>query len=116
MSLSVTTTTTQDVVLSPALRTKLMLRLRAYQLAKQGLDAIQVKMDALKAEIDILRDQTGELSINIEGFNVTYVAGTRSTLSKEALIANGCSAAMIQMSTITTPTKPFTKVTCPKGD
>lgn len=110
-----TVTTTREVTLKPQVRRKLLNELRAYQELKQQYKAIEMAMDKHKDAIGALREQTGETSIALEGFKVTQVTQTRSTLDRKLLLEQGVTMGQIENATVTKPGRPYTKVTVP-GD
>jgi DUF4097 and DUF4098 domain-containing protein YvlB len=75
-------------------------------------------MDKEKALIGELRDEAEVLSLDFEGFKVTYVQGTSSKLDKKKFVALGGSLKMLENATVTTPKKAYELVTVPgeKGD
>jgi hypothetical protein len=103
------------VILKPALKSKLLKRLRVYAELRAQLKAIESAMDKEKSEIGLLREEAGVDKLAIEGFSVAYVTNLRSTLSKPKLVAMGVTMEMIEDATEVKPGKPYTKVTCP-GD
>ena len=113
MPATISVTSTEEVVLTPGLKRKLQLTLKAYAELKQQAKALEAQLTAQKGVIEQLREQTGEVSFKLDGFTVTLIAGTRKTLSKEKLIAMGVTTTMLAEATVETPTKPYTKVTIP---
>jgi hypothetical protein len=101
------------VILKPALKSKLLKRLKLYAELRAQSKAIELAMDKEKAEIGALREEAGVDKLAIEGFSVAYVTNLRSTLSKPKLIAMGVTMEMIEDATEVKPGKPYTKVTCP---
>jgi hypothetical protein len=110
---AVTVRTEQEVKLAPGVRRKLLTELKAYAGLKTELKALEAKVDARKAIIASIREDIGEQSIGIEGFQVTLVAGVRSKLMPEKLIALGVTTAQIEMATVTKPNKPYVKISVP---
>ena len=112
---SVTVTETREVRLEPRLKKKLQTALKQYQAIKQQLEAVQHALDKQKDVIGSLRDETGETSIALDGFKITLVAGVTSKLDVKKLIANGVTQGQIKMSTVTKPSKPYTKISMPSS-
>jgi hypothetical protein len=112
-TMTATVTTSKEVKLSARVTRKLLTELNAYQGLKAQLDAIKEAMDGHKAAIEVLRDETGEQSIALEGFKISLVSPVRSTLDKKQLLLAGVSVAQLEAGTITKPTKPYTKLTMP---
>ncbi len=115
LSTSVTATTTTVVKLKPTVKRMLLTELKAYQALAAQLATIKHAMDVRKGKIGTLRESTGEDSISLDGFKVTRVTGTHSTLDKKKLVELGCAMAWIEEATTTKPKKAYEKVTCP-GD
>lgn len=117
MKLSTTTkaltTTTTEITLKPAIRRRLLTELQAYQELKAEKERIEAAMDAHKAVIGDLRESTGVTSLELEGFKITHVTPTRSTLDEKKLVELGCALAWIEEATVIKPTRSFNKVTCP---
>ena len=86
---TITASTTHEIVLAPALRRKLLVKLKTYQELRGQLKVIEAAMDKQKAEIGAIRDETGEQSIELEGFKVTLVAPTRKVFNPKRFIAEG---------------------------
>lgn len=112
---TVTVSTTQEITIKPSLRTKLLKELRQYAALKATLDETQGKMDAIKAKVGDLRDDTGEQSVSLEGFTVTLVAPTRKKFNPKLFVSNGGDLAIYNQSVEEKPTKSYEKITCP-GD
>lgn len=113
MSVTATVTTTKEIVLKPTVRRKLLTELKAYAALKADMDALKHAMDKKKATIGAIREETGEDSIELEGFKVSLVAPVRSVLNKQRLISLGCAAAWLEEATETKPARAYTKVTVP---
>jgi len=114
MSLSVMATTTTELVLKPAIKSKLLRELRIYADAKVALKEAEAKVEKHKGVIAVIREEIGEQTIAVDGYSITLVAGVKSTLKVEKLIALGVSTAMIEAATIISPIKSYTKITMPK--
>lgn len=108
-----TATTTRELVLKPQLRRKLLNELRAFAELKSQYKALELAMNKHKDAIGRLREETGEQSIALEGFKVTQVTQTRSTLDKKLLLEQGVTMGQIENATVTKPGRPYTKVTTP---
>ena len=115
MALTLTTTQTTEVVLRPALKTKLMKRLKAYAELRQSLKDIEAQMDAAKADIGLLREEAGVKTLAVDGFHITQVTNLRTSLNKMKLIEMGVTTDMLEEATETKPGRPYEKITCP-GD
>jgi hypothetical protein len=113
MALSLTTTTVSEVQLRPALKSKLLKRLRVYAELRAQLKAIESAMDKEKSEIGLLREEAGVNSLKIEGFSVSQVTSTRKKFYLERLLAMGVTTAMWDECHDPVPGKPYLKVACP---
>lgn len=99
--------------LAPKVQTTLRQRLLEYQRNAAQIKALEAAQETLKAEIGAIQEEVGETSMTIDGFTVTLVAPTRSTLNKKRLIALGCSPAWLIEATDITPTASYYKITQP---
>lgn len=105
--------TTKNIELKTTTRNDLLLELRAYAELKREQTAIQKAMDGHRDSIGKLREETGEQSISLNGFIVTEIRGTITTLDKKKLIAQGVTVAQIEAATITRPKRSYEKITLP---
>lgn len=112
-TLTATVSTTKEITIKPALRTKLLKEFRLYAALRDQLKAIESAMDKHKANIGKIRDETGEQSLNVDGFKVTLVAPIRSSLDKAKLIAQGVTIAQIENATVHKPGRAYEKLTLP---
>jgi hypothetical protein len=115
MALTTAIATQHEVVLKPALKKKLLTKLKMYQELALQLATIKGAMAKGRDDIDALREETGEKSLAIEGFKATLVEPIRSKLEPKKLLAQGVTLAMLELATVVKPGKPYLKVTCP-GD
>lgn len=113
MGLSVTTTTTTTVKLAPKLKQKLLVKFREYQAQKVKLDAADVEMTRLKAEIADLREDTGETTLELEGFKTTRISPTRSKFNEKKFIADGGDITIYKGAVEVVPSKSYEKVSVP---
>lgn len=111
--ISVTTTTTEEVLLTTKQRHKLLQELKIYQELKQQRDAIELAMEKHKTAIGAIRDETGEMSLSVDGFKTTLVAGSRKKFDPKKYVTLGGDLDLYNRSVKTTPVKPFEKITCP---
>lgn len=70
-------------------------------------------MEAQKGEIGLLREEAGVNTLELEGFKVTQICGTRKTLNSQKLIAMGVSTEMLEEATETKPNRPYEKISVP---
>lgn len=113
--ISVTTTVTEEVLLTTKQRQKLLTELKVYRELKQQKEAIELAMDKHKAAIAAIRDETGEMSLKIDGFTTTLVAGSRKKFDPKKYVTLGGDLELYNKSVKVTPVAPFEKITCP-GD
>ena len=113
MALAATTTITKTVTLKPTLRRKLVTELKAYAELKVQLAALEHALKKHKTAIEECVFESGETSLTVDGFKATMVAPVTSRLDKQRLVALGVTTAMIEEATITTPGRPYLKVTIP---
>lgn len=113
LSANVTVSTTKEVRIEPRLRRKLLQELRTYQSLKQTLDATQAAMDKIKATVSEIRDSTGEMSLELEGFKTTLVAPIRKVFDPKEFVANGGDMQIYNNSIKDVPSKPYEKITMP---
>lgn len=115
MGLSVTTTATTTVKLAPKLKLKLLTKFREYQDKKVKLDAAQARMDALKVEIADLREDTGETSLDLEGFKTSLISPIREVFDEKKFIADGGDITIYKGAMKNVPSKPYEKISLPKA-
>ncbi len=73
MALTMTTTTTQELVLKPQLKTKLLRKLKAYAELRLQIKALEETLDGYKADIGTMREEAGVQTLSLEGFNRAVV-------------------------------------------
>jgi hypothetical protein len=113
LATTVATTTHEEVQIRPVLRTKLKKRLLVYAELRTQIKALEAALDKEKGEIGKIREEVGATSLSLDGFKVTQVTNTRSTLDKKKLIAMGVTTDMLEEATTHTPGRPYEKITCP---
>jgi hypothetical protein len=113
MALSLTTNQTVEVQLRPALKSKLLKRLKLYAELRAQSKALELAMDKEKAEIGALREEAGVDKLAIEGFSVAYVTNIRKTLIPAKLIAMGVTTSMLEEATDLKPGRPYVKISVP---
>lgn len=111
-----TTTTTQQVKIAPALRTKLRKALNIYGELKGQEKALKLAKDKCRSSIEDVLGDIGESSLKIDGFSTTMVAPVRTVLDEKKLIEQGVTIEQINAAKVQVATKPYIKVTCPGGD
>lgn len=118
--LAVTTEVRTEVKLAPALKTKLMKRLKRYAELSELIKAAQLEQETIKDDVD--RDFTdageGNALFNgcaVDSFRVKMVCGTTSKLDEDALMKDhGLTRADLDACTDTKPSKPYVKITPPE--
>jgi hypothetical protein len=113
MTPTATATTTHTVNIAPRLRRKWLQELKAYAELKSNLKVIEHAMEGHKTTISALLEESGETAVELDGFKVTHVTPTRTTLSKEKLLLAGVTMAQIEAATETKAVKAFDKISCP---
>ena len=111
----VTTTesATYEVKLEAAVRRKLLTKLRTYEQLHTQKRALELAMNKLKDEVGALRNETGEQSIEIEGFKVTLVAPTRKKFNPKAFVRLGGDIDIYNQANEDTLVTPYEKITVP---
>lgn len=111
--LAVTTTQTVEVKLKPSLRRKLLNELNAYAALHAQLKSIEAQMDAHKATLEECVIESGEQSLELEGFKTTMVFQNRTKLDKQLFVEQGGTLAQLANATVPVTTKPYLLVTVP---
>lgn len=101
--------------IEPKLRKQIVQKLAEYVRLSTQAKALKVAVKELTEQIGKLRDETGEMSIGVDGFKITLVAGETSKINPKKLIALGCRPEWIEQATETKPKKSYNKITVP-GD
>lgn len=110
---SVTTTVTKTVKLLPSLRRQLLVELAAAQKHKIAMKQAEEKYDKCKSKIRTLRESTGEEALTIDGYTTSNVSGVMTRFDEQSMLRHGLSFAEIESFKVTTPKKPYEKVTFP---
>ncbi len=110
---TITVSTTQEVRISPTLQKKLRTELTAYAALRTELKSIESKMDASKAKIEAVREETGEQKLEIDGYSVCIVAPIRKKFSAKKFVSIGGDLALYNRAVENVTSSPYTKVTCP---
>lgn len=112
-----TVTTTTEVVLKPQLRKKLQLKLQEYAKLAAEKKALKTRIDKLTKELGDLRNETGEMSVSLEGYGaVTLVAGTYKKFNEKRYVQLGGELALYQQALEDKPKKSYEKVTVPGAE
>lgn len=117
MTLQATTTqtVTQKVMLKPTQRRALLLSLREYQRLKVQRDAIDAALKAHNESIESIREAVGEKALELDGFKVRRVEGTRCAPTNHDWLAAGVTITQIEQAraSATKPMKPYTRIFMP---
>lgn len=109
-----TTTTTAEVVLAPKLRKRLQLKLQEYAILAKLRKALTLKLEGLTNELGALRDESGEVSINLVGYGtITLVAGTYKKFNPKTFVRLGGELSIYNEAMEDKPKKAYNKVTVP---
>lgn len=110
---TVTTTTTTEVQIKPALRRRLQNMLHMYAELREQAKAIELAMEKSKSAIDAIRDETGEESLALDGFRVTLIAPVRSKFNPKRFVELGGDLVLYNQAHDNVTSRPYTKITCP---
>lgn len=112
---TVVATTTQTIKLAPKVAAKLRAEFKVYAELHAQKKAIEAKMDEHKLVIAEIRDDTGEGSIELDGFKTTLVAPVRKKFNPKKFVMNGGDLAIYNQSIEEKPSKAYERITIP-GD
>ncbi len=122
VALTTTVETVQEVKLSPKARQMALARVEEHaKVAKQIAD-LEARKDRLKAELDeiFVKEKQGQALLdgaNLNGYSIVMVCGSSSKLDTHALmLEHGLGQADLDACTVTTPKKPYLKITAPKKE
>jgi hypothetical protein len=110
---AVTTTETRTVKLQPSTRARLLIKLKAAQKEKIARDIADQKYEKIKGEIRAIREATGEVSLEFDGYTISNVTGNTTKFDEKKMIAHGLSVEEIEGFKVTTPKKPYEKISFP---
>ena len=111
--IAVETTQTVEVKLKPSLKRKLLNELTAYHALHTQLKAIEAQMAAHKVTLEACVIESGEQSLELEGFKTTLVFPVRSKLDKRLFVQQGGTLAQLENATVATPAKHYLLITVP---
>ena len=112
-TVSVTATTTHQIVIAPQIKRKLLLALKTYtELAAQAkvLELAKKKQGSI---VEGIQTELGESSIDIDGYKSTIVAPIRKVLDRKRFVALGGNLDILDKAMIDTPSKAYPKITAP---
>lgn len=110
---AVTTTETRVVKLQPSTRARLLIKLKAAHKEKTARDAADLKYEKIKGEIRAIREAIGEASLEFDGYTISNVTGNTTKFDEKKMLAAGLSMEQIESFKVTTPKKPYEKITFP---
>lgn len=110
---TVTCTTQTEVKISPSIQKRLRTELTAYAALRTELKSIEAKMDASKAKIEAVREETGEQKLEIDGYSVCIVAPIRKKFNPKKFVSLGGDLEIYRQAEENVTSKPYCKVTCP---
>jgi D-lyxose ketol-isomerase len=100
------------VVIEPKLRQALQTKLTAYAALQAQVKAIKARMDSLVEEMGTIRDETGEMSVKLDGYgSITLVAGTYKKFNPKRYVQLGGNLAVYNEANEDRPRKAYNKVT-----
>lgn len=107
-------TTTTEVQLAPKQRVQLLKDLRLRAQKKAAIAKLEAEVKDLTASVEMVREESGLDTFEIDGYTVTLVAQVRDVLDYKKLVALGCRTEWLEKATVKTPSKPYTLITAPK--
>jgi hypothetical protein len=113
MTTTATVTTTAKITLAPRVKRQLLTDLRAIAELKEQKKAIELALKKHTESVEGAREEIGEKTFALEGFTVTRVEGTTSSLDKMKFVSLGGSLSMLEEATVTKPKAAYTLVTPP---
>ncbi len=108
-----TTTQTVEVKLKPSLKRKLLNELTAYAALHAQLKSIEAQMAVHKTTLEECVIESGEQSLELEGFKATMVFPVRSKLDKMLFVQQGGTLAQLENATVSTPSKHYLLISLP---
>ncbi len=112
---TVTTSTIQEIKIEPKLKKKLLGKLSALAGLREQKAAIEHAIRKVTDELGEMRDETGAMSINVDGSTITLVASTYRKFNPKRFVALGGDLSIYNAATEEHPRKPFNKITL-KGE
>lgn len=112
-SIAVSATTTTEITLKPALKTRLLKELRTYAMLRSQMKDLELALDKHKAVIGGIREETGEQKLEIDGFSVTLVAPIRKKFNPKRFVAEGGDLAIYNNAMDDVTSRPYEKISCP---
>lgn len=113
MSATVTVSSTREVTIEPKLRRKLQTKLQTYANLVEQRKALDHAIKKASDELGELRDETGEMSLALDGYKITLVAPTFKRVNLKKFIALGGDLALYLQAVEEHPKKPYNKISLP---
>ena len=112
--LAVTTTTTTEVTIKPAIKRKLRNELQVYGELKAQRDAIDLAMESHRKNVGAILVEAEEQSLTLEGVGkATMVFPVRKTLDKKLFVAQGGTLTQLENASPAKPGRPYVKISLP---
>lgn len=117
VALAATTTTTTEVKLKPAVKAKLLKKLKVFAELRAQIKTLEAAADKEKADIRVIREEVGVETLKVDGYTTTNVTNTRqdSLRFREALIEMGVTTDMLDEAKERSlkAGRPYEKITVP---
>src|SRR4051812_46422869 len=105
------------VVIEPKLRQALQVKLTAYAAVATQIKALEAKKSALAKELGALRDETGEMSVKLEGYGtVTLIASTYKSFNPKKFVMLGGELEIYNQAVEDKLKKAYDRITLPGAD
>ena len=112
-SIAVSATTTTEITLKPALKTRLLKELRTYAMLRSQMKDLELALDKHKEAISAIREESGEQKLEIDGFSICLVAPIRKKFNAKNFVSLNGDLAIYNAAMDDVTSRPYTKVTCP---
>ncbi len=113
---NVTVSTKKEIRLEASVRRKLLTELKTYQNLHAQKKALELAMDKIKSKVAAIRNETGEQSLELEGFKVTLVAPTRKKFNPKTFVKLGGDIDIYNQANEETLVTPYEKISLPGAD
>lgn len=104
------TDTETTVELAPETQAALHSALSMYTGLKEQIELLEGLMDEERAKMQALLEEAGTDKALHDGYHVSIIRGTSSSLDKKKLIAQGVTEAMIERAATIKPKRPYVAV------
>lgn len=113
MSITVTISSTREVTIEAKLRRKLQTKLQAYAGLVEQRKVLDHAIKKASDELGELRDETGEMSLKLDGYTITLVASTYKKFNPKKFVSLGGDLAIYNQAVEERPKKPYNKISLP---